>query len=130
MSPAGFLVPRVGGDGLNRVGNKAALDDMGSERDVRPLCPRSAFWCHELVAMGFVVLGTKLRSMTWVVNETSGRYVPGRLFALGTKLRSVTWVVNETSGRYVPGRLFGCHELVAVNFIALGTKLRSMTWEV
>src|SRR5271163_1933232 len=80
MSPAGFLVPRVGGDGLNRVGDKAALDHMGSERDVRPLCPRPAFWCHELVAVGFVALGTKLRSMTWVVNETSGRYVPGRLF--------------------------------------------------
>src|SRR5271155_2436216 len=36
------------GDGLCRVGDKAALGDMGSERDVRPLCPRSAFWCHEL----------------------------------------------------------------------------------
>src|SRR5271170_2739862 len=73
-------VPRVGGDGFCRVGDKAAIDDMGSERDVRPLCPRPAFWCHELVAMGLVALGTKLRSMTWVVNETSGRYVPGRLF--------------------------------------------------
>src|SRR5271168_463581 len=80
MSPVGFLVPRVGGGGLFRVGDKAALDDMGSEREARPLCPRSAFWCHELGAVGFFALGTKLRSMTWVVNERPGRYVPGRLF--------------------------------------------------
>src|SRR5271168_4318119 len=45
MSPVGFFgVPRVGGGELYRVGNRAAVDDMGSERDVRPLCPWSAFW--------------------------------------------------------------------------------------
>src|SRR5277367_2699349 len=76
-----FWMARVGGGGLCRVGDKAALDDMGGERDFRPLCPRPAFWGGtSWWRWGFFALGTKLRSMTWVVNETSGRYVPGRLF--------------------------------------------------
>src|SRR5271170_7378745 len=98
MSPAGFLVPRVGGDGLNRVGDKAALDDMGSERDVRPLCPRSAFGWHELAAVG--------------------------LFRVGDKAAVDDMGSERDVGPLCPRTAFWCHKLAAVGFIALGTKLR------